>query len=129
MSNTVVMGAQWGDEGKGKIVDLLTEKADAIVRFQGGNRITSYNVCYTKLLRHFRAARQRLLQARGQRPALAAQLVRARGDHGHGRNLCSRPLHVEVEAAGGLQGGQGHLVDAQRAVERVLLDLLSYNFV
>ncbi|EPR43533.1 Adenylosuccinate synthetase [Desulfovibrio sp. X2] len=37
MSNTVVMGAQWGDEGKGKIVDLLTERADVIVRFQGGN--------------------------------------------------------------------------------------------
>ncbi|WP_029893453.1 adenylosuccinate synthase [Desulfohalovibrio reitneri] len=37
MSNTVVMGAQWGDEGKGKIVDLLTERAEAIVRFQGGN--------------------------------------------------------------------------------------------
>lgn len=37
MSNTVVMGAQWGDEGKGKIVDLLTEDAEIIVRFQGGN--------------------------------------------------------------------------------------------
>jgi len=37
MSNTVVMGAQWGDEGKGKIVDILTEQADIIVRFQGGN--------------------------------------------------------------------------------------------
>ncbi|MFW5791312.1 MAG: adenylosuccinate synthase [Desulfohalobiaceae bacterium] len=37
MSNLVVMGAQWGDEGKGKIVDLLTEQADLIVRFQGGN--------------------------------------------------------------------------------------------
>ncbi|NJB69166.1 adenylosuccinate synthase [Desulfobaculum xiamenense] len=37
MSNVVVMGAQWGDEGKGKIVDLLTENADIIVRFQGGN--------------------------------------------------------------------------------------------
>lgn len=37
MSNVVVMGAQWGDEGKGKIVDLLTEDADVIVRFQGGN--------------------------------------------------------------------------------------------
>jgi adenylosuccinate synthase len=37
MSNIVVMGAQWGDEGKGKIVDLLTEEAGAIVRFQGGN--------------------------------------------------------------------------------------------
>lgn len=37
MPNTVVLGAQWGDEGKGKIVDILTESADAIVRFQGGN--------------------------------------------------------------------------------------------
>ena len=37
MSNVVVIGAQWGDEGKGKIVDWLSEKADVIVRFQGGH--------------------------------------------------------------------------------------------
>src|SRR6056297_3488055 len=37
MANVVIMGAQWGDEGKGKIVDLLTRDADTIVRFQGGN--------------------------------------------------------------------------------------------
>lgn len=37
MANVVVIGTQWGDEGKGKIVDLLSEKADCIVRFQGGN--------------------------------------------------------------------------------------------
>jgi len=36
-SNVVVIGTQWGDEGKGKIVDLLTDKADAVVRFQGGH--------------------------------------------------------------------------------------------
>lgn len=36
MSNVVIIGTQWGDEGKGKIVDLLTEHADIIVRFQGG---------------------------------------------------------------------------------------------
>jgi len=35
--NVVVIGAQWGDEGKGKIVDLLTERAVAVVRFQGGH--------------------------------------------------------------------------------------------
>ncbi|GGX40679.1 adenylosuccinate synthase [Saccharospirillum salsuginis] len=35
--NVVVLGTQWGDEGKGKIVDLLTEKASAVVRFQGGH--------------------------------------------------------------------------------------------
>ncbi len=35
--NIVLLGAQWGDEGKGKIVDLLTESADAVARFQGGH--------------------------------------------------------------------------------------------
>jgi len=35
--NVVVVGAQWGDEGKGKVVDLLTEHAQVVVRFQGGN--------------------------------------------------------------------------------------------
>lgn len=37
MSNNVVVGTQWGDEGKGKVVDLLTAEADLVVRFQGGN--------------------------------------------------------------------------------------------
>ncbi len=37
MSSVVVVGTQWGDEGKGKIVDLLTRSADFVVRFQGGN--------------------------------------------------------------------------------------------
>jgi adenylosuccinate synthase len=37
MPGIVVVGAQWGDEGKGKIVDLLAEQADAVIRFQGGN--------------------------------------------------------------------------------------------
>lgn len=37
MANTILVGAQWGDEGKGKIIDVLTEKADYVVRTQGGN--------------------------------------------------------------------------------------------
>ena len=37
MSSVVIVGTQWGDEGKGKIVDLLTRSADYVVRFQGGN--------------------------------------------------------------------------------------------
>ena len=37
MANVVVVGAQWGDEGKGKIVDWLSERADIIARFQGGH--------------------------------------------------------------------------------------------
>ena len=37
MANVAIIGAQWGDEGKGKVVDLFTHEADIVVRFQGGN--------------------------------------------------------------------------------------------
>ena len=37
MGNVTVVGAQWGDEGKWKIVDWLSNEADIVVRFQGGN--------------------------------------------------------------------------------------------
>src|SRR5437016_4496796 len=37
MANTILIGAQWGDEGKGKIIDVLTDQADVVVRTQGGN--------------------------------------------------------------------------------------------
>ena len=37
MANVTVIGAQWGDEGKGKIVDWLASRADVVVRFQGGH--------------------------------------------------------------------------------------------
>ena len=35
--NTVLIGSQWGDEGKGKVIDVLTDKADFVVRYQGGS--------------------------------------------------------------------------------------------
>ncbi len=37
MANTILVGAQWGDEGKGKIIDVLTAKTDIVARTQGGN--------------------------------------------------------------------------------------------
>ena len=37
MPGLVIVGAQWGDEGKGKVVDLLAERADVVIRYQGGN--------------------------------------------------------------------------------------------
>ena len=51
MANVVVVGAQWGDEGKGKIVDWLSERADVVVRFQGGHNAghTLVTVSYTHL--------------------------------------------------------------------------------
>jgi adenylosuccinate synthase len=55
MANVAVIGAQWGDEGKGKIVDWLSEKADVVVRFQGGHNaghtiVIDGNVYKTSLL-------------------------------------------------------------------------------
>ena len=37
MANTVLFGSQWGDEGKGKVIDVLTQDAHWVVRYQGGN--------------------------------------------------------------------------------------------
>ena len=37
MPGIVIIGTQWGDEGKGKVVDLLADRAEMVVRFQGGN--------------------------------------------------------------------------------------------
>ena len=42
MANTILVGAQWGDEGKGKIIDVLTEQADVVVRTQGGNNARAH---------------------------------------------------------------------------------------
>ena len=40
--NTLVIGSQWGDEGKGKVIDFLTETADLVVRSQGGRHSLGY---------------------------------------------------------------------------------------
>ena len=45
MSVRVIVGAQWGDEGKGKIVDLLSEEADVVARYQGGPN-AGHTVCF-----------------------------------------------------------------------------------
>ena len=41
MANVVIVGAQWGDEGKGKIIDFLTESSDIVVRAQGAQHADS----------------------------------------------------------------------------------------
>ena len=45
--NRILIGAQWGDEGKGKMIDLLAEKCDVVVRFQGGNN-AGHTVCFNR---------------------------------------------------------------------------------
>ena len=44
MPNSVIIGTQWGDEGKGKIVDMLSQESQLIVRFQGGNN-AGHTIC------------------------------------------------------------------------------------
>jgi adenylosuccinate synthase len=48
MSNTIIVGAQWGDEGKGKVVDFLTSSADVVIRAQGGNNAGHTVICEGK---------------------------------------------------------------------------------
>ena len=53
MSTVVVVGAQWGDEGKGKVVDLFSERADMVVRYGGGaNAGHTLVIGNTKLVTH-----------------------------------------------------------------------------
>ena len=47
MANTVIIGAQWGDEGKGKIVDMLSAQSQVVVRFQGGANAGQSGTEYT----------------------------------------------------------------------------------
>ena len=49
MANVAVIGSQWGDEGKGKIVDWLSNRSDVVVRFQGGHNAGHTPVSYTHL--------------------------------------------------------------------------------
>ena len=53
MTGVVIVGSQWGDEGKGKIVDWLSSQADIVIRFQGGhNAGHTLAVSYTHLRAH-----------------------------------------------------------------------------
>jgi hypothetical protein len=48
MSTLVVVGVQWGDEGKGKVVDLLAREADIVARFQGGSNRVGDSHCFAE---------------------------------------------------------------------------------
>ncbi len=113
MPATVVIGAQWGDEGKGKITDLLAEKADVVVRYQGGNN-AGHTIVQGRRglrpaphpLRHpLRGQDLRHRQRRGHRPAHplrrdrgSAQPRRARRQPAH---LGQRPPDHAVPPAAG----------------------------
>jgi adenylosuccinate synthase len=82
--NVVVVGTQWGDEGKGKIVDLLTEHADGVVRFQGG-----HNAGHTLVIAG-RKTILRLIPSGILRPAVACYI-------GNGVVLSPQALLAEID--------------------------------
>ena len=95
MANVAVIGAQWGDEGKGKIVDWLAERADMVVRFQGGHNaghtlVVGEKVYKLSLLPSgiVRGTPSRHRQRRGARSVASARRSRQAGGAGRRR---SRP--------------------------------------
>src|SRR2546423_4298850 len=85
MANVVVVGSQWGDEGKGKIVDWLSEQADVVVRFQGGHNAGHTLVIgggFSKLL---------LLPPGGGRPGQLSGIGKRRGVRSPGPLGGNRP--------------------------------------
>ena len=60
MAKYIVLGAQWGDEGKGKIVDMLAGKMDLVVRFQGGIEILALKTPAASATRPTKRAEHRL---------------------------------------------------------------------
>ena len=74
MATRIVVGAQWGDEGKGKMVDYLAQNADLIVRYQGRRQRGAY-----------RCQRQRRIQAAPDSVRHILRQVRGSCGHGHGR--------------------------------------------
>ena len=84
MSNVVVVGTQWGDEGKGKVVDWLTEHAGAVVRFQGG-----HNAGHTLVINGVRTALQ-LVPSGAMRPGVRCYI---------GNGVVVDPTHLLAEIA------------------------------
>ena len=80
--NVVVVGTQWGDEGKGKVVDWLTEHASAVARFQGG-----HNAGHTLVINGVRTALQ-LVPSGVMRPGVACYI---------GNGVVVDPTHLLTE--------------------------------
>ena len=102
MANVVVVGSQWGDEGKGKIVDWLSEQADIVVRFQGGHNaghtLVINGTTYKLSLLPSGVVRPGKLSVIGNGvvldPARAAgrdRPAQETGHHGHARKICASP--------------------------------------
>src|SRR4028118_701804 len=84
----VVVGAQWGDEGKGKLVDVLAERADWVVRYQGGaNAGHTVHIGDVSFVLHQIPRRLRHPRGRGGPAGRAGGVVRARGGANAGHTV------------------------------------------
>ena len=101
MPSIVIVGAQWGDEGKGKVTDLLAERADAVIRFQGGN-----NAGHT-IVRDGETFKLHLIPVGDPAPRQAVRHRQRRGDrparpHGRARRPAAarhrRPANLRISA-------------------------------
>ena len=101
MANVAVIGAQWGDEGKGKIVDWLSERAEVVVRFQGG-----HNAGHTLVIGN-----------QTYRLALLAVGRRARGQAFHHRQR-RRGRSLALPRGGEEGVGPGRVGDARQPQDR-----------
>ena len=95
MANVVVVGSQWGDEGKGKIVDWLSEQADIVVRFQGGHNaghtLVINGITYKLSLLPSGVVRPGKLSVIGNGVVLDPQALLTRSPRSRSRTSRSRP--------------------------------------
>ncbi len=89
MQNIIVLGAQWGDEGKGKVVDLFAERFDIVARYQGG-----HNAGHTVFIGEKKFV-LKLIPSGILRPGVSGRHRQRRGDRSRGacwtRSACWRP--------------------------------------
>ena len=134
MANVVVIGAQWGDEGKGKIVDWLSQRADVIVRFQGGHNaghtLVIDGVTYKLSLLPSGVVRPNKLSIIGNGVVLdpwallsEIELIRSQGVHIGPDNVrvaenvpLILPLHRNLDKAREIAAGKGRIGTTGRGI-------------
>ena len=93
MSVVIVVGAQWGDEGKGKVVDLYTERADTIVRYGGGA-----NAGHTLVINGQKLV-TRLVPSADISPTAAAAILKQLGEIAEGLVFCVHDRKLKLRRA------------------------------
>ena len=133
MSSLVCVGAQWGDEGKGKLVDLLAENADVVVRFQGGNNAghtlvvdgvqAILHLVPSRILHEKRSAPSAMVSWLIQKFCQEVEMLQARGKLDNPERLVVSPLchvimpwHKRLDAAREQASGSHKIGTTRRGI-------------